>query len=185
MKLNLGCGAKILTGFVNVDKFNYYDVDRVHDLEKFPYPFDNDVVDEILLSHVLEHIGQEPDVFNKIIKELYRICKNNAVINIHVPHPLHVDFISDPTHVRSITAQGLSLYDKAKNDEWASQGAANSPLGLIHNVNFKILTVNYMLEESIRIKFENGEISRDKIDFYIKHHNNVVKQIDIKWLVIK
>ena len=42
-----------------------------------------------------------------------------------------------------------------------------------------------MLEESIRIKFEAREISRDKINYYIKHHNNVVKQIDIKWLAIK
>ena len=29
------------------DKFDYYDVDKVHDLEKFPYPFDDGVVDEI------------------------------------------------------------------------------------------------------------------------------------------
>ena len=52
----------------------------MHDLEKFPYPFDDGVVDEILMSHVLEHIGQDLDVFNKIIKEFYRICKNNALI---------------------------------------------------------------------------------------------------------
>ena len=116
MKLNLGCGAKILNGYVNVDKFDYYDVDKVHDLEVFPYPFDDDVVDEIMLSHVLEHIGQDPDVFNEIIKEFYRICKNNALINIHVPHPRHDDSISDPTHVRPITLLGLSLYDKALND---------------------------------------------------------------------
>jgi hypothetical protein len=185
MKLNLGCGAKILNGYVNVDKFDYYDVDKVHDLEKFPYPFDNDVVDEILLSHILEHIGQEPDVFHKIIKELYRICKNNALINIHVPHPQHDDFLADPTHVRPITPLGLSLYDKALNDEWAKQGAANSPLGLIHSVNFEIKSVNYVIEESILKKFKTDEISRDELDFYIKHYNNVVKQIDIKWLVIK
>jgi len=185
MKLNLGCGAKIINGYVNVDKFDYYDVDKIHDLENFPYPFDDDVVDEILLSHVLEHIGQEPDVFNKIIKELYRICKNNALIKIHVPHPRSDDFIADPTHVRPITPFGLSLYDKAQNEEWARMGAANSPLALIHDVNFKILATNYVLEESIKIKFQTGEISQDKLEFYIKHHYNVVKQIDIKWLVIK
>ena len=75
MKLNLGSGSKILKGYVNVDKFQYYNPDVVHDLEKFPYPFEDNSVDEILLSHVLEHIGQNPDVFNNIIKELYRICK--------------------------------------------------------------------------------------------------------------
>ena len=41
----------------------------VHDLENFPYPFDDNSVDEILLTHVLEHIGQSPDVFLKIINK--------------------------------------------------------------------------------------------------------------------
>ena len=138
MKLNLGCGNKILDGYLNVDKFDYYNVDKVHDLEKFPYPFDNDTVDEILLSHVLEHIGQDPNIFNEILKEFYRVCKNQAVIDIAVPHPRHDDFISDPTHVRPITLLGLSLYDKSLNEEWAKSGAANTPLGLIHKVNFKM-----------------------------------------------
>ena len=61
MKLNLGCGNKLLKGYINLDKFNYYKCDVTHDLEKFPYPFKNDSVNEILLSHVLEHIGQQPD----------------------------------------------------------------------------------------------------------------------------
>ena len=115
MRLNLGCGNKILEGYVNVDKFEYYQCNIVHDLEKFPYPFEQDSVDEILLKHVLEHIGQDPDVFNGVIKELYRISKNQALIDITVPHPRHDDFLADPTHVRPITAFGLSLYDKDIN----------------------------------------------------------------------
>jgi SAM-dependent methyltransferase len=185
MKLNLGCGAKIKNGYVNVDKFDYYDVDKVHDLEKFPYPFDDDVVDEILMSHVLEHIGQDPDIFNNIIKELYRICKNNALINIHVPHPRHDDFITDPTHVRPVTVAMLELYSKANNELWAIMRAANSPLGLIHNVNFEVVSSNLVVDERISKKIETGEIKRDELQFYIDHHNNIVKQIDIKWRVIK
>ena len=82
MKLNLGCGSNILSSYTNLDKFDYYKPDIVHDLEIFPYPFKNDSVDEVLLSHVLEHIGQDPNVFNNIIKELYRICKHNSIIEI-------------------------------------------------------------------------------------------------------
>ena len=52
------------------------------------------------------------------MKELYRICKNNSIIDIVVPHPRHDDFLSDPTHVRPITDMTLSLYDKELNDTY-------------------------------------------------------------------
>ena len=185
MKLNLGCGNKILDGYVNIDKFDVYDIDIKHDLEKFPYPFNDNSVEEILLSHVLEHIGQNPDVFIKILKEFYRICKNEALININVPHPRHDDFISDPTHVRPITILGLSLFDKAKNREWENRGAANTPLGLIHDVNFKIEGVNYQVEDAIISQFQAGDIDKTKLDHMMKYYNNVVKEINIKWRVVK
>ena len=185
MKLNLGCGNKLYDGYVNVDKFDIYNIDIKHDLEKFPYPFNDNSVEEIILSHVLEHIGQDPDIFMKILKELYRICKNQALIKIAVPHPRHDDFISDPTHVRPITVLSLSLFDKAQNEQWEKNGAANTPLALIHKVNFKIEDINYKIEKDIMVKFNTGEIDKVKLDYMVKHYNNVVKQIDIKWRVIK
>ena len=185
MKLNLGCGNKILDGYVNVDKFDLYNVDIKHDLEKLPYPFDDNSVEEIIMSHVLEHIGQDPDVFINILKELYRICNNLALIKIAVPHPRHDDYISDPTHVRPITVLGLSLFEKAQNEEWEKTGAANTPLGLIHNVNFKIEGVHYQIEDDIMKKFKAGDIDKLKLDYMVKHYNNVVKQIDVKWRVLK
>lgn len=185
MKLNLGCGNKIYDGYVNVDKFDIYNVDIKHDLEKFPYPFEDNSVEEIILSHVLEHIGQDPDIFIKILKEFYRICKNEALIKIAVPHPRHDDFLSDPTHVRPVTVLGLSLFDKSLNEKWEKSGAANTPLALIHHVNFKVENVNYQIEADIMKQYESGEIGKSKLDEMIKRNNNVVKQIDIEWRVIK
>ena len=185
MKLNLGCGHKVLDGYVNVDKFDLYNVDIKHDLEQFPYPFDDNSIEEIILSHVLEHIGQDPDVFINILKEIYRICKNQALINIAVPHPRHEAFISDPTHVRPITVLGLSLFDKALNEKWEKDGAANSPLALIHKVNYKIEDINYDIDVDIMAKFKAGDIDQDKLNYMVKHYNNVVNQIVIKWRVIK
>ena len=185
MKLNLGSGSKILKGYVNVDKFQYYKPDVVHDLEKFPYPFEDNSVDEILLSHVLEHIGQNPDVFNNIIKELYRICKNNSIVDIRVPHPRHDDFISDPTHVRPITILGLQLYDKNLNEKWEKMNAANTPLALLHGVNFIIKDVNFVLEKNYIKLLENKEIDQNELQEYIRKYNNVVKEMKIKWVALK
>ena len=79
------------------------------------------------------------------MKELYRICKNNSIVDIRVPHPRHDDFISDPTHVRPITILCLQLYDKSLNERWEKMNAANTPLALIHGVNFNIKDVKYVL----------------------------------------
>src|SRR6516162_1537826 len=60
LKLNLGCGDKRIPGYINVDKFS--NPDLKHDLETFPWPWPDDSVSEILLIHVLEHLGQETRV---------------------------------------------------------------------------------------------------------------------------
>ena len=185
MKLNLGSGSKIIDGYTNVDKFDYYKPDIVHDLEITPYPFEENSIDEILLSHVLEHIGQDPNVFNNIIKEFYRICKNQSVIDIRVPHARHDDFIADPTHVRPITILGLQLYDKELNKKWEEGGCANTPLALIHNVNFKILNIHYIVDEKYEKLLNEKKISKDEIKEDAKKYNNVIKEIKIKWSVIK
>jgi hypothetical protein len=185
IKLNLGCGSKILQGYINIDKFDSYNPDIVHDLEKFPYPFKDNSVNEILLSHVLEHLGQSPDTFNNIIKELYRICLNGSKINIIVPHPRHDDFLSDPTHVRPITVFGLTLYDQELNKEWEKKGNANTPMGIIHNVNFKVIDVNMVLDEKYESLIKIGKIKHEEIKDIISKYNNVVKEMRIIWEVIK
>tara|TARA_B100001057_G_scaffold398489_1_gene409057 strand:+ start:82 stop:639 length:558 start_codon:yes stop_codon:yes gene_type:complete len=185
MKLNLGCGSKLLTDYTNFDKFNFYKPDLLHDLEKFPYPFQDNSVDEIILSHVLEHLGQAPETFNNIIKELYRICKNEKIINISVPHPRHDEFISDPTHVRPITILGLSLYNKKLNKKWEEQKASNTPLGFILDVNFEIISLQYVVDQKYQNLLKEKKISEKEIEDHAHKFNNVIKEINIKWKVIK
>ena len=115
MRLNLGCGDKRMPGWRNVDKIAMCNPDEVVDLERLPWPWPDDSVEEILLSHVLEHIGQTPDVYLGIIKEIYRVCRDGAKITIVVPHPRHDHFLQDPTHVRVVTPEGLNMFSQAAN----------------------------------------------------------------------
>lgn len=142
MKLNLGCGNKKMEGYVNVDLYGDPDV-RV-DLEQFPWPWADNSVDEIQLVHVLEHLGETKTVFISVMKELYRVCKDGAKINIEVPHFKSDDFFNDPTHIRPITAQGLGLFSQIANRESQKQGWASSTLGLDYGVDFHLESVGYI-----------------------------------------
>ena len=112
MKLNMGCGLNKKEGYTNVDKSAACGPDVELDLEVFPWPFKANEAEEVIFNHSLEHMGETTDVFLGILKELYRICKPRAKIFIFVPHPRHDDFLGDPTHVRVITPQLLSLFSK-------------------------------------------------------------------------
>lgn len=184
-KLNLGSGNKRINGFLNVDKFDTFNPDIVHDLENFPYPFKDNEIDEIKLIHVLEHIGQSPDIFIKIIKELYRICCDQANIHISVPHPRSDDFLADPTHVRPITTLGLSLFDLEQNKEWQKIGASNTPLAMIHNVNFKIIKNEIVLNPKYSNLLNEKKITFDELPEIIEKYNNVVNQTNYTLKVIK
>ncbi len=81
-KLNLGCGEFKKNGYINVDISPLVNPDVIHDLNTFPYPFNNDEFDVIEAEHVLEHLE---DPF-KVMKELHRIAKNGALVVIKVPH---------------------------------------------------------------------------------------------------
>jgi len=185
MKLNLGCGHNKLAGYINIDKYEELQPDQIWDLEKTPYPFETNSVSEILLSHVLEHLGQSPDTFINIIKEFYRICKHNAVIDITVPHWRHDNFFSDPTHVRPITPLLLKLFDRELNLSWQREGAANSPLALIHKVNFKIDKCVILLDEPWRTMMKENKIPEEQVTLWTRQYANVVNQLTFKWRVLK
>ncbi len=141
LRLNLGCGMNRLDGYVNVDRFGEPDVR--HDLEVVPWPWPDDSANEVVLCHVLEHLGRDPQVYLGVMKELYRVCRDGAAIHVIVPHHRHDNFFNDPTHVRAVTADGMTLFSQRLNRDWARHGIANSPLGLYLGVDFEMVGVQF------------------------------------------
>jgi hypothetical protein len=185
LKLNLGCGNRKMDGFLNVDCVEVCQPDRVVDLEKTPWPWVSDSVDEINLTHVLEHLGQSTDVFLAIIKEMYRICRDGARIEITVPHPRSDHYLGDPTHVRPVTVPMLSLFDQRLNRRNAAIGAANTPLGIILGVDFEVESAVHALEPEWQAKLSSGQMSEAEMALAVRQYNNVVLQSTFVWRVRK
>jgi hypothetical protein len=183
MKLNLGCGENKIAGYCNVDKFG--EPDLRWDLETFPWPWADNSVDEIAMSHALEHMGQAPAVFIAILKEIYRIGRDGARLILRVPHPRHDNFLHDPTHVRAVTPELFELFSKKKNLEWRQRGRANSPLALYHDVDFEVVSVKYALDEPYLSDLRNGKIKVTEVEQIIRSLNNVAHEIEIVARIVK
>jgi hypothetical protein len=176
MRLNLGCGGRKFPDWVNVDKYPTCSPDQVVDLEHFPWPWPDSSVDEVRMYHVLEHLGAQTAVYLEIIKELYRVCRHNATVDIIVPHPRHDDFLGDPTHVRVVTEESIRLLSQAANRGWLAMGAANTPLALYIAVDFEIESMTCALSDPWDRAIEQKTISDADLKQAMRCFNNVIKQ---------
>lgn len=168
IKLNLGCGADWREGYVNVDVHGKC---FRHDLTSVPWPWAENSVSEVLMHHVLEHL---PNTV-LVMKELYRVCHDGALVHIAVPHPRHDDFISDPTHVSPITHRTLELFSRNHPP------GTDTPLARIHNVDFECVSNSYVVDG----RWANRGLSEDQLREAIVNFNNVVKQIEVTLRVRK
>lgn len=88
MKLNLGCGNDVKAGFTNVDFRKLPGVDQVVDLSKFPWPWADGSVDEILMLDFLEHFPYRQT--GTILDECWRVLEVGGKIAVQVPDVEHL-----------------------------------------------------------------------------------------------
>lgn len=85
VRLNLGCGARLMDGFINVDLAGNWS-NRIPDVVAdvtTTLPFDDSYADEVHSYHVLEHIYRwlVPDV----LKEWTRVLKPGGLLVLEMP----------------------------------------------------------------------------------------------------
>lgn len=117
MKINIGCGNKKREGFIGIDLYQCSAVNIISDISKY-IPIKNNSVEEIYASHVIEHIFD----IASLMKEIHRVCKNNAVVTIITPHFSSIDSWRDPTHVHHLTFYSMKHFEKQDTSHYTGGG---------------------------------------------------------------
>ena len=167
VKLNLGSSDRIIEGFLNVDILPAKGVDIVCDLNK-GIPLKDNSVTEIYACHILEHL----DDTVKIMEEIYRVCKNGAIVKIKVPYFKSIGAFKDPTHRRFFTEETFYYLNKKEREK---RGLPDYGL----KANFEIIKIAY-LWSALWLRFLPL-----KKRFFMKHFWNIVRTIYFELKVIK
>jgi len=104
--IDLGCGARKISGAFGIDAFSLPGVDLAHDLENMPYPLPDDCAEQIHLNHVIEHFSDPLP----ILQEVWRVACPDARIFIRTPHYSGRYAWKDPTHKRAFSAQSFHYF---------------------------------------------------------------------------
>src|ERR1700748_2091447 len=83
LKLTLGAGKSRMEGYLSVDSIPFEGLDVVTDLRN-KWPWEDNSVSDIHMSHVLEHFNGEERVH--IFNEMYRVLTPGGKAYIITPH---------------------------------------------------------------------------------------------------
>ncbi len=122
MKIDIGCGRNKRPGWVGLDSEDFGQ-EYVRDLTK-GLPFADNTVNEVNLSHSLEHFRAGEELFF-LLHEIYRVSCHRAKIHIRVPHASEPEAF-DPAHVSQWNESALRYLDQSveglaipKRYEWS------------------------------------------------------------------
>ena len=118
LKLNLGAGKSRMEGFLSVDSIPFEGLDVVTDLNQ-PWPWGDNTVSHIHMSHLLEHFAGDERVH--IFNEMYRVLIPTGTAYIVTPHWASQRAYGDFTHKWPPVSEFLYYY------VWKEWRMANAP----------------------------------------------------------
>lgn len=80
--LDVGCGRHKISNAMGIDRCKFPEVDVVHDLDQYPWPFEDNAFDRVICRHSLAHLYS----VEAAMEELYRLTKPAGIVEILTPH---------------------------------------------------------------------------------------------------
>lgn len=132
--MHLGCGKRVLPGYIHIDLAGYPHIDYRHDIRKLPM-LDDDSVSVIHASHCLEYFDRIEVL--QVLAEWKRVLKTGGTLRLAVPdfaaltqvYLKHQDLgmVIGPLYGRwEIPGTGQIVYHKTTYDFAALRGVLES-----------------------------------------------------------
>lgn len=169
IKLNIACGQQKQEGFIGIDKVKTGATDIVWDLETYPFPFEDNSVDEAMISHFIEHVKDLPsfmDEIHRIMKSPYVNKEGEKVtskVTIVAPYYSSMRAMQDPFHIRPISEASFLYYNK----DWRD----------VNKLDHYGIKSNFDFSYGYQLSPEWATRSQEARDFAIRHYNNVITDI--------
>tara|TARA_B110000967_G_C18896961_1_gene571431 strand:+ start:814 stop:1359 length:546 start_codon:yes stop_codon:yes gene_type:complete len=170
--LDLGCGNKKVPGSIGVDSNDTLDADVIHDLNQFPYPFNDNEFDKVYIDGTLCLL----DNAVLVMEEIYRICKKNAMVVIVQPYFRSVWSFADPWIKNYGTVHSFAFYDP--DDPICIRYQYSTARFKTLSINFDEYLDNPSIIRKIVIKFAT-RFPR-KYEIYLSHFfplNNIIYRL--------
>lgn len=181
INLNLGCGFKKLVDHINIDKLDLVKPDMILDLNVFPWPFEDNSVNEINAKQILQYLGDGDIV--KVIREMYRISKHNAKWLIEIPHWQNLQK-RDPDIKTQINFTSFLVFDKEEIFNIIKNNELPFKEIFLENIDIKFSRINFNNSEIFNDMLQNESINGDP-NFFSQHNLNMVNNAGFVFIVQK
>ena len=104
--LDIGCGNKKCDGAIGIDISPNSQADIIHNLNKFPWPFNDNEFDKVICNDILEHL----DEIVPVIEEVHRITSPMGIVKIRVPHFSNHNAYCDITHKHFFSSESFDCF---------------------------------------------------------------------------
>jgi hypothetical protein len=178
-KLNMGSGFKKKDDHWNVDINPKGTPDQIWNFEDTPWPWEDNFFEKIFADNVIEHLGQRPADFAKIIQEMYRVSANQAEWAIIVPHYRCDLFWDDFTHVRPITEKTMKMFDQQNNYDAYHKKLSDSAFGFSLGVDLEVIDATYDIVGYWQKLQNDGLLGQAQLNINLNTMANVCESINI------
>lgn len=161
VRLNLGCGHKMVEGYINVDSVDRFNPDFVHDLSK-PLPFPVKSVLEIMAMDIFEHFDK---YMRYVVMENWaNILVMGGKIILQVPNIAQILTLANKVNIEIVLeliyGENMIASDTYSshygNHKWGYTEKSLIEFGKIFGIEFSILESRYNIRaEGVKVDDTN------------------------------